>query len=126
MTTGTTLATHTEKTAPNGRASTIAKRIRDLTPNVDVFENEDEYVLLADMPGATAESVVVQVEGGQIAIEAQRSMPQGESTRYRRQFQLPSTIDQDGISAELRDGVLHVHLKKSEKAKRRVISVRSS
>lgn len=125
MNTGTTLAT---KTAPNGRASTAAKRIRNLTPSVDVLESADEYLLLADMPGATAESVVVQVEGGHITIEAERPMaqPQGESTRYRRQFQLPSTIDPDGISAELRDGVLHVHLKKSEKAKRRVISIRSS
>jgi HSP20 family protein len=125
MTTGTTLATHTAK---NGRASTMAKRVRDLTPSVDVFENADEYLLLADMPGATAESVVVQVEGGQIMLEAQRSTAQGANvtTRYRRQFQLPSTIDPDGISAELRDGVLHVHLKKSDKAKRRVISVRSS
>jgi HSP20 family molecular chaperone IbpA len=123
MNTGTTLATNT---AANGRASTMAKRIRNLTPSVDVFENADEYLLLVDMPGATADSVVVQVEGGQIALEAQRSMQRAESIRYRRQFQLPSTIDPDGISAELRDGVLHVHLKKSETAKRRVISVRSS
>lgn len=125
MNTGTTLAT---KAAPNGRASTAAKRTRTLTPSVDVLENADEYLLLADMPGATAESVVVQVEGQHITIEAQRPtmQPQGESTGYRRQFQLPSTIDQDGISAELRDGVLHVHLRKSEKAKRRVISIRSS
>jgi HSP20 family molecular chaperone IbpA len=124
MNTGTTLATNT---ATNARASTMAKRIRDLTPSVDVFENADEYLLLADMPGATADSVAVQVEGGQSTLEAQRSMQQGEnSVRYRRQFQLPSTIDPDGISAELRDGVLHVHLKKSEKAKRRVISIRST
>jgi HSP20 family protein len=123
MNTGTTLATNT---ATNGRASTLAKRVSDLTPSVDVFENAEEYLLLADMPGATAESVTVQVEGGQIMLEAQRSTAQGVSTRYRRQFQLPSTIDPDGISAELRDGVLHVHLKKSEKAKRRVIPIRSS
>lgn len=122
MTTGTTLATNT---ATNGRASTVAKRIRDLTPSVDVFENDDEYLLLADMPGATAESVAVQVEGQQITIEAQRVV-HGENMRYRRPFQLPSTVDTDGISAELREGVLHVHLKKSEKAKRRVISIRSS
>jgi HSP20 family molecular chaperone IbpA len=125
MTAGTTLATHA---ATNGRASTMAKRTRDLTPSVDVFENADEYLLLADMPGATADSIAVQVEGGQITLEAQRASTQGQSigTRYRRQFQMPSTVDQDGISAELRDGVLHVHLRKSEKAKRRVISVRSS
>jgi len=122
MTTATTLATNS---ANNGRASTMAKAIRDLTPSVDVFENDDEILLLADMPGATAESVAVQVEGGQISIEAQRAL-HGETMRYRRTFQLPSTIDADGISAELHDGVLHVHLKKSEKAKRRVISIRSS
>ena len=109
----------------HGRAPTMAKPIRDLTPSVDVFENQDEYLLLADMPGATAESVSVQVEGGAITMEAERTLP-GGSLRYRRMFQLPSTIDPDGISAELRDGVLHVHLKKSERAKRRVVSIRSS
>jgi len=126
MTTGTTLANSSSSSpAKNGRASTVAKPVRDLTPSVDVFENADELLLLADMPGATAESVAVNVEGGQITIEAQRAL-HGESVRYRRMFQLPSTIDPEGISAELRDGVLHVHLKKSEKAKRRVIAVRSS
>lgn len=124
--TGTTLTTNPAKnSASNGRVSTVAKPIRELTPSVDVLENDDELLLLADMPGATAESVAVNVEGGQLAIEAQRTV-RGETARYRRTFQLPSTIDPDGISAELRDGVLHVHLKKSEKAKRRVISVRSS
>lgn len=122
MTTGTTLATQPAK---NGRATTMAKPIRDRTPNVDVFENDDELLLLADMPGAGPDSVSALVEAGQITIQAERVM-HGESTRYRRIFQLPSTVDQDGITAELRDGVLEVHLKKSEKAKRRVIAVRAS
>lgn len=125
MTIGTTLSTTGASSAKNGRASTMAKPIRDLRPSVDVLENDAELLLLADMPGASAESIVVQVDDRQIAIEAQRTM-HGESMRYRRVFQLPSIVDPDGISAELRDGVLHVHLKKSEQAKRRVISVRSS
>jgi HSP20 family protein len=125
MTTGTTLTTTGASRAKNGRASTMAKPIRDLTPSVDVLENDAELLLLADMPGASAESIAIQVEDGQIAIQGQRAM-HGESMRYRRVFQMPSVIDPDGISAELRDGVLHVHLKKSEKAKRRVIPIRSS
>jgi HSP20 family molecular chaperone IbpA len=126
MTSATTLTTHKATNgAKNGRASTMAKPIRDLMPAVDVFENDDEVLLLADTPGATAESIAVSVEAGQITLEAERAA-HGASLRYRRTFQLPSMIDQDGISAELRDGVLHVHLKKSEKAKRRMIAVRSS
>lgn len=125
MTTGTTLTTTGASRAKNGRASTTAKPIRDLRPSVDVLENDAELLLLADMPGASAESIAIQVEDGQIAIEAQRAM-HGENVRYRRVFQLPRMVDPDGISAELRDGVLNVHLKKSEQAKRRVISVRSS
>lgn len=120
--TGTTLMTNSTK---NVRPSMVAKPIRDLIPSVDVLENQDEYLLLADMPGATAETVSAQVEGDAITIEAERTM-RGDSERYRRMFQLPSTIDPDGISAELREGVLHVHLKKSERAKRRVVSIRSS
>jgi HSP20 family molecular chaperone IbpA len=121
-TASTSLATSNAK---NGRASTMAKPIRDLTPSVDVLENADELLLLADMPGATADSVNVSVDGGQITLEAQRTL-NGENMRYRRVFQLPNTIDPEGISAELRDGVLHVHLKKAERAKRREIAIRSS
>lgn len=122
MSTGTTLATTSSK---NGRAPTVAKPMRHVTPSVDVFENDDELLLLADMPGATAESVCVNVEGGQLTIEAQRNV-HSESLRYRRTFQLSNTIDTESISAELRDGLLELRLKKSEKAKRRTIPVRSS
>lgn len=126
MTSATTLTTHEATNgAKNGRAATMAKPIRDLIPAIDVFENDDEVLLLADMPGATAESVAVNVEAGQITIDAERAL-HGASLRYRRTFELPSMIDEDAISAELRDGVLHLHLKKSEKAKRRVIAVRSA
>jgi HSP20 family molecular chaperone IbpA len=125
MTTEMTLATGRRPNNGNGRGPIVAKPNRELTPTVDVFENEDELLLLADMPGATAESVAVNVESGQLTIEAQRTV-HGETVLYRRTFQLPGTIDAESISAELRDGTLHVHLKKSEKAKRRVIPVRTS
>jgi HSP20 family protein len=126
MTSATTLTTHKATNgAKNGRTTSMAKPIRDLIPAIDVFENDDEVLLLADMPGATAESVAVNVEAGQITIEAERAV-HGASLRYRRTFELPSMIDEDAISAELRDGVLRLHLKKSEKAKRRVIAVRSA
>jgi HSP20 family molecular chaperone IbpA len=109
-----------EDVAQNTRAS------REVTPRVDVYENADELLMLADMPGASADSVHVRLEGEQLTLEAERALTSQSSIRYLRMFRMPATIDPDGISAELQSGVLHVHLKKSEASKPRTIPIRSS
>lgn len=116
--------------------STMAKRepesvaqntrmTREVTPRVDVYENADELLMLADMPGAHADSVHVRLEGPQLTLEAERMLSKDASIRYLRMFRMPATIDSSGVSAELKCGVLQVHLKKSEAAKPRTIPIQS-
>ena len=103
-----------------------ARMSREVTPRVDVYENADELLMLADMPGAQADSVQVRLEGGQLTLEAERALTKDASIRYLRMFRVPAMADPNGISAELKSGVLHVHLKKSEAAKPRSIPIRAS
>lgn len=99
--------------------------VRELQPRVDVYENADELLLLADVPGATADSINVRYEDAELRLEAQRTAADGPKLRYSRAFALPDTIDPDRITAELKHGVLHVHLGKVEKAKPRSIAIRT-
>lgn len=98
---------------------------RELLPRVDVYENADELLLLADVPGAAADSIDVRYEDSELRLEAQRTAANGPKLRYFRAFALPETIDPDRITAELKQGVLHVHLGKVEKAKPRSIAIRT-
>jgi HSP20 family molecular chaperone IbpA len=100
--------------------------VREVRPRVDIFENNDELLMLADMPGATSDSVGIRVENSLLIMQAQRTGTAAANVQYHRAFQVPDTVDPDGISAELKNGVLHVHLRKYEKAKPRAIPIRAS
>jgi HSP20 family protein len=107
------------------RLSQPARPVREVRPLVDVYENADELLMRADMPGASAESVKIRVENSLLTLQAQRES--ADSTlQYYRAFQVPDSVDPEGISAELKQGVLHVQLKKHERAKPRVIQIRSN
>ena len=104
-----------------------------VAPRVDVYENADELLLVADVPGATKETVSVQLEKGQLTIEATRSpasegSPLVEEYRpadYARVFAIPQGVDASKIDAQLSSGVLRVRLPKSEALKPRRIDVRA-
>jgi HSP20 family protein len=112
---------------PDQRPNQPTRPLREVRPAVDVYENTDELLMLADMPGASAESVSIRVENALLTLQAQRIANDGQATlQYYRAFQVPDSVDPEGISAELKQGVLHVQLKKHERAKPRVIPIRSS
>lgn len=107
------------------RLSQQARPVRELRSAVDVYENADELLMRADMPGASADSVKIRIENSLLTLQAQREGSDA-TLRYYRAFQVPDSVDPEGISAELKQGVLHVQLKKHERAKPRVIQIRSS
>jgi HSP20 family protein len=114
------------KTKPDQSAALAASMpARELRPRVDVYENADELLMLADMPGANASSVAIRLENSLLTMTADRTAANGQNVRYHRAFQVPDTVDPEKISAELKQGVLHVHLSKSERAKPRTIAIRS-
>lgn len=105
-----------------------ARPVREVRPAVDVYENADELLMRADMPGASADTVKIRLENSLLTLQAQRTANDGSEAalQYYRAFQVPDSVDPEGISAELKQGVLHVQLKKHERAKPRMIPIRSS
>jgi HSP20 family molecular chaperone IbpA len=105
------------------------------TPRCDIFETNDELVLFADLPGVQPADVSLRLENGQLEVHA-RCMPHHGQEDYLaceygigdfyRTFTIDEVIDSDKISAELKQGVLTVHLPKSEAVKPRQIQVKAS
>jgi HSP20 family protein len=121
----TTAATETTPNASIDTAKAAAPKgpVRELRPAVDIYENADELLMVADVPGASSESVNVRFEAALLTLQADRVSADGRVARYQRAFQIPDSVDPDKISAELENGVLQVHLRKFEKAKVRTIAV---
>lgn len=103
------------------------------TPAVDIFENERQVNLLADMPGVAPDDVKIDLNDGLLSISGEVKPFEGgdesdvltefEIGRYYRQFTLSEVVDQGKIEAKLEDGVLRLILPKAEKAIPRQITV---
>ena len=100
--------------------------LRQLTPPVDIYENDSEYLVIADLPGVSPEAARVQYEPPELVIQGDRPANGAPAVRYARTFQLDSTIDPEAITAELVGGVLRVRLPKKAAARPRKIAVRSA
>ena len=107
-----------------------------LIPLVDVTEDESGITLTADLPGASRETLALDVDGDTLTIEAPLQLGTGEGLqpvyaevragRYRRSFTLSRELDSAHIAASLRDGVLTLRIPKSEQARPRRITVQAS
>ncbi len=97
-------------------------------PPVDIYENKDEIVIFADLPGIASEKLAVHIDKEQLVIEARRDEvgPGDEAFDYRRTFVVPRGIDADRIAANLQHGVLKLTLPKPAAMKPRQIEVRSA
>jgi HSP20 family protein len=97
---------------------------RAFAPAVDVFENTDELVVFADLPGVETEDLTVDLEKNQLSFRGKRTK-NGQAFDYARTFVVPTGIDAEKISAELKNGVLTLHLPKSAAHKPRAIEVKA-
>lgn len=91
-----------------------------VTPLMDVFENDDEYLLVGDLPGVKAEQLDLRVEKGVLILDTQGASPEWE---YRREFKLSDDVDAGAIGAKLDAGVLELRLPKRAEVKPRKISI---
>lgn len=118
------------------RASDAPEKIEQrptTAPLVDIYENADELLVVADMPGVANDKVTINFDKGQLTIEGRRGETTGSgliAAEYRpldfsRTFLVPQGIDTDKIEAELQHGVLRVHLPKSAALKPRQIQVKA-
>ncbi|SPP66243.1 Hsp20/alpha crystallin family protein [Nitrospira lenta] len=111
-----------------------ALTVADWMPTVDISETEGEYVIQAELPEVKKDDVKVTLEEGVLTIQGQRRQEKDEkTTKYHRiersygtfvrSFSLPDQVNESGVKAEFKDGVLNLHIPKSEKAKPRAIEV---
>jgi len=122
-----------EKKALEEGAKESTRPGRVFVPAVDILENEEEIIILADMPGVTSKSVDIDLRESVLTIQGRISLVEGEKevTVYRefdwgdylRQFTLSDAIDQEKITAKMNLGVLRLTLPKAEKRKPQKIQV---
>ena len=118
----------------NGARAEQLNRRPVVAPPVDIYENRDEILVLAEVPGAQTDGITVRLEKNELYLHARRedASGNGEPTKrtwgadYSRTFIVPRGIDAERITAELNAGVLRIHLPKSEALKPRKIEVRAS
>jgi HSP20 family protein len=120
---------------PNGGKESMT--ITEWAPSVDIVEDDKEWLVKADLPEVKKEDVKVTVENGVLTITGERKFEKEEKDKkyhriersygnFLRSFTLPDAADGSKVNAEFKDGVLKVHLHKSEKAKPKAVEVKVS
>lgn len=103
-------------------------------PRVDLSEADDEYIVSMDLPGLSKDDVNVTLEGNTLNISGERTREHTEEEgsyrrlershgRFYRSFNLGDNVDPDKIEAEHRNGVLTVHIPKTETSRPRQIEI---
>ena len=101
---------------------------------IDVFEEKEQYVLKADLPGINKEDIKVSVENGILTIEGERKTETGHKDkqvhrversygRFVRSLDLGINIDSNKIRANYKDGVLQLNVPKTEAAKPKSVDI---
>lgn len=103
-------------------------------PAVNIYETEDEYVLEAELPGWSREQIDINFENNILTLSGRRDLNgdnrnwlrvEGLTGSFSRSFTVSSSVDASGVEAEMKDGVLIVHLPKREEAKPRQIEIKT-
>jgi HSP20 family protein len=103
-----------------------------VSPEVNICETKDGYVLQAEMPGVNKEGLEIMLEGNEVTIVGHRHVEslsgeplfrESRDADYRRVFELDPAIDTGKVSARMEQGVLTMTLPKSERVKPRKITV---
>jgi HSP20 family protein len=114
------------------------ERTRDcqcFVPRADIYEVDDQIVVVTDVPGASEESIEITVEKNVLTINAYvdpvkhegyaLTWAEYEVGDYQRSFRLSEEIDRNKIEATIKDGVLRLYMPKAKEAQARKISVKA-
>jgi HSP20 family protein len=104
------------------------------SPSVDVLESKDSYLVRAELPGMNKEDFNLEVKDGMLTLSGERKLEEPLSGveyrsvervagKFSRSFYLPQTVQQDGIQATYREGILEIYVPKLAHAKARQITV---
>lgn len=111
-----------------------AGNVTEWSPSVDISEDDKEYVIKAELPEVDKEHVKVVVENGVLTLKGERKFEKEEKNKkfhriersygsFMRSFTLPDDADPSKVAAEFKDGLLQVHMPKSEARKPKAIEV---
>ncbi len=112
-----------------------ALQVADWTPMVDISETDAEYLVKAEIPEVDKKDFKVTVQDGLLTIQGERKQEKEEKGKkfhriersygtFMRTFDIPDGVDEQKLRAEFKDGMLLVHLPKTEKAKTKAIEVK--
>ncbi|MEZ4533493.1 MAG: Hsp20/alpha crystallin family protein [Cyanobacteriota/Melainabacteria group bacterium] len=114
------------------------EKLPGVSPAVDIYQSDDEFMLVTEMPGVNESSVEIVFDQGILTIEGRTERLDCPSLdgfklthsevitgNYRRVFRLSEEVDIEKTDAVMKDGVLTLRMPKHERAKARKISVRS-
>lgn len=107
---------------------------RDWSPAVDIRENEDAFLVHAELPGLSKDDVEITLENNILKLSGERRFEKDVEEKeyhrveraygtFTRAFSLPSRVDSTGVTASFADGVLTITVPKVEEAKPRKISI---
>ena len=110
-------------------------KLADWSPQVDITEDEKEYLIKADLPEMKKDEIKVNVTEGVLSVSGERKTEKEEKNKkfhriersygtFQRSFTLPEDANGAKVSAEFKEGVLKVHLPKSPVAKSKAIDVK--
>jgi HSP20 family protein len=111
--------------------------LSEWTPLVDISEDDKEYLVTAEIPDVRKDDVKVAVENGVLMIRGERKHEEEQKGKryhrvereygaFERSFTLPEDADAEKVNAEFHDGLLKVHIAKSESAKPKYIDIKVS
>lgn len=115
--------------------SGLARGFNEWAPAVDIYEDKDNVVVKAELPGMKKEDIEVSLHAGTLTVSGERKFERKKdesetyrSERFHGRFQrsvlLPSQVQADKVNASYRDGILTVTLPKSEESKPKQIAVK--
>ena len=110
--------------------------LAEWSPNVDIQESNESYLVKADLPGVKKKDIEVTLDNGVLSISGEKRAEKetGKGTKqhrterfygkFSRYFTLPQEVESDKVDARFEDGVLSLMIPKAEKAKKKAIEVK--
>ena len=105
-----------------------------VAPLIDIYETNDDYYIIANMPGVKKEDVKIKIEDGDLVLMGRINyaeemnkkylLKEIDPSNYYRKFKLSDSVDEEKIIANLENGRLLVHLPKVERVKPRTIEIK--
>ncbi len=119
---------------PAGRGGAELTPARTWAPAVDIFEDRDEIVVRADLPGLKLEDIDIELTGETLTIRGERKFEdtarkdgyvriERSYGHFQRSFTISVPVRSDAVKASYRDGLLEVHLPKSEETRPKKVQV---